>query len=43
MKPDAPPRVTRGPVRGIVDEAVRCRGGALIKDDQTRLALELVD
>ena len=30
-------------VRGIVDEAVRFRGAALIKDDQTLLALELVD
>jgi sigma-B regulation protein RsbU (phosphoserine phosphatase) len=30
-------------VRGIVDELVRFRGAALIKDDQTLLALELVD
>jgi sigma-B regulation protein RsbU (phosphoserine phosphatase) len=30
-------------LRGIVDELVRFRGEALIKDDQTLLALELVD
>ncbi len=30
-------------VRGIVDESVRFRGSALTKDDQTLLALELVE